>query len=403
MPTNRMPVVVEQMEKRLLLDASQLTETIDASTLPASISDRAPLVGSMTMTVTNNSGVNQTERTEVGFLISNGPLNVPSRAFGVLKAQTIVLPLNPGQSRVFKFLINIPKEKLADGTDTITAVAVEPSGAYSQSAPGPTLTVHPPIIVLSETEKVLKLPADATTGSKFTITDQVAITDGGSDPSTDPITIGIYASPDGIPADGKLMTTVKRSLIVNSGRTVTVPVAISAIPALAAGTYKIVTQVTQANGTITATDPATAPVFTLTAPTSGVHFSDSIRSQTPAYMSLPLNGAVHYLSQITFLEAITNTGTAASGEDSFKLFASNGPTFDSSAVQIGGPFVLNLGTIPHKGLRTFNVQFNTDLSRISFDGHTSVSEYLFIQIADPTGGLSTAGTASPVQLFETLG
>src|SRR5215472_14414054 len=107
MSRKRIPVVVEQLEKRLFLDASQLTETIDASTLPASISDRAPLVGSMTMTVTNNSGVQQTQRTEVGFLISNGPLNVPSRAFGVLKAQTIVLPLNPGESRVFKFSINI--------------------------------------------------------------------------------------------------------------------------------------------------------------------------------------------------------------------------------------------------------------------------------------------------------
>jgi len=398
-----MPVVIEQMEKRLFLDASQLTETIDASTLPTSVSDRVPLVGSMTMTVTNNSGANQTERTLVGFLISNGPLDVPSRAYGVLKSQTIVLPLNPGQSRTFKFSINIPKGKLADGTDTITAVAVEPGGAYSQSAPGPTLTVHPPIIALSETENILKLPANATTGSKFTITDRVAITNSGSDPSTDPLTIGIYASPDGIPADGKLMTTVKRSTTIKAGGTVTIPVAISAIPALSAGTYKIVTQVTQADGTITATDPATAPEFTLSAPTSGVHFNDSIRSQTPVYSSLPLDGAVHYLSQITFLEAITNTGTAASGEDSFKLFASNSPTFDSSAVQIGGTFTLDLGTIPHKGLRTFNVQFNTDLSGISFDGHTAVSEYLIIQITDPTGGLSTASTASPVKLFETLG
>ena len=140
----------------------------------------------MSLTVSNNSGTTQKERVEVGFLIANGALDVAGGNFGVLKSLNTLLSLPNGKSQTFNFAINIAKGKLADGVDTIYAVVVVPGNAFAQSPPGPTLTVHPPNVTLSETENILKLPDSTTTGVKFSVTDQVAITNSGTDPSTVP-------------------------------------------------------------------------------------------------------------------------------------------------------------------------------------------------------------------------
>ena len=172
------------------------------------------------------------------------------------------------------------------------------------------------------------------------------------------------------------MTAVSRTLVINPGNTLTVPVIVGGIPKLSAGSYKLVTQVTQANGTVTTTDPSTAPTITLTAPTTGISFSDTINSDTPSYTPEPLDGALEYLSSLLMSMSIKNTGTAANGEDQFSLFASSSPTFDSSAVQIGGPLSLSLGLIPHNGLRNFNIKFNTiDLNDFSVMKSTGTSSF----------------------------
>jgi len=391
-----MTACVESMERRLFLDASELSVMIDSSTLPSAVSDRAPLTGKMSLTVANNSGITQKEKVEVGFLIANGALDVVGRNYGVLKALNTLLSLGNGKSQTFNFAINIAKGKLADGVDTIYAVVVDPNNAYAQSPPGPSLTVHPPMVTLSETENVLKLPGSTTAGVKFSVTDQVAITNSGTDPSTDALKIGIYATPDGIPADGSLMTSVSRTLVISPDKTLTVPVIIGGIPKLSAGTYKLVTQVTQANGTITTTDPSSAPTITLTKPTTGINFSDTINSDTPAYVTEPLDGALESLSSLLMAMSIKNTGTAANGEDQFSLFASSNPTFDSSAVQIGGPLSLSLGLIPHNGLRNFNIKFNTiDLN--DYSGN-EIDRYVFVQITDPTGNVTTASLGKTLKV-----
>jgi hypothetical protein len=278
---------------------------------------------------------------------------------------------------------------------------VDPSNAFAQSQPGPTLTVHPPNVTLSETENILKLPDSTTTGVKFSVTDQVAITNSGTDPSTGALQIGIYATSDGIPADGSLMTSVSRTPVINPGKTLTIPVIVGGIPKLSAGTYKLVTQVTQANGTVTTTDPSTAPMITLTAPTTGISFSDTINSDTPSYTPEPLDGALEYLSSLLMSMSIKNTGTAANGEDQFSLFASSNPTFDSSAVQIGGPLSLSLGLIPHNGLRNFNIKFNTiDLN--DFSGN-EIDRYIFVQVTDPTGNVTTASLGKTLKMAGQIG
>jgi hypothetical protein len=381
-------VLIEAMESRLFLDASQLTVLLDPGSLPASHSDHAALTGNASITVTNNSGVTQKEKVVVSVLIARGTLDVAGRNFAVLKSINTNISLIDGKSQPFKFSINIAAGKIADGTFTLYGFVVDPTNAYAASLPGPSLTIRPPIITLAETENILKLPDSTTAGSNVSVTDQVTITNSGSDPSTDPLKIGLYATPDGIPAHGKLVTGVTRKVTINPGKPQPVSFTIGGIPALAVGTYKLVTQVTQADGTITTTDPSTAPTITVTTPTSGVHFNPTINTDTPAYTYEPLDGALVFMSSLTMQMSIKNTGTAASGEDQFSLFASTSPTFDSSAVQIGGPLSLDLGSIPHNGLRIFNIQFNTiDLN--DFSGN-ELDRYIFVQVTDPTGNVTMA-------------
>ena len=221
------------------------------------------------------------------------------------------------------------------------------------------------------------------------MTDDVAITNSGTDPSTTPLKIGIYLTPDGIPADGTLMTGITKKVTIDAGKTVTVPVTIAAIPTLAVGTYEFITQVTQSNGTITTTDPATAPTITLNKPTTGPEFSESfIGTPTTTYSYEPLDGALEYLSTLQLEMGIKNTGSTADGNDVFTLFASPDSTFDSSAQQVGQVTLNNLDT-PHNGLRTFLVAWNltTDLEDYS---NEDISDYIYVQVTDPTGNVTMA-------------
>ena len=382
------------MESRLFLDASQFTVTMDTGTLPAEVSDQSALKGKMSITVANNSGVDLKEKVVVGFLIAVGPLDVVNHNYGVLKSTTTTLSLANGQSKTFDFTISYGAGKILDSTYNIYAIVVDPTNAFAQAAgPAPTLKIRPPIISLSETENILKLPDSAATNAKVSVKDQVSITNSGTDPNADSLTIGIYATPDGIPAHGTLMTFIIKKVTIKPGKTVLVSMTIGGIPALGVGTYKLVTQVTQPDGTITTTDPATAPTVTVTVPTSGVHFVPSITSNTPQYVNEPLDGAVELLSFLTMDMSIKNTGTGAAGEDVFNLYASTSPTFDSSAQQIGGPLSLDLGSIPHNGIRTFIIEFGTtvDLDQYS---DVDVNRYIFVQVTDPTGNTSIASLGS---------
>ena len=326
MSKNPRPAMIEAMEQRLLFAASALTETIDSSTLPTSISDQTALKGTLVMTVSNNSGAAVTDAGSlVSFVISSTPLDPPALNFYILQEQKTNLFLADGASKVFKFTLNLnlAKGKPPDGVYNIYALVVDANSDHSQSAPGAALTVHPQNVTLSETENLLKVPDSTTAGSKFHVTDDVAITNSGTDPNSTPLKIGIYLTPDGIPADGSLMTAVTKKVTVNAGKTVTVPVTIAAIPSLAVGTYEFITQVTQSNGTITTTNPATAPTITLTKPTTGPQFSNSfIGAPTTTYTYEPLDGALEYLSTLQFEMSIKNTGSTANGNDVFTLFAS---------------------------------------------------------------------------------
>jgi len=306
-----------------------------------------------------------------------------------------VAGLADGASKVIRFVIYIPPRRLADGVDTLTALAVDPTGVHSQSAPGPTLTVHPPINVLSETETFVKLADSTATGARVRVVDRVAITNSGSDPLTDPIMIGIYITPDGVPADGAAMANVRRKVTIGAGRTLLVPVAVTTVPPLGIGTYKLVTQLTETDGTITQTDPASAPVINVTVSITGPHFSDTILTVAPMYEAEPSDGTQEFLQSIEFKMSIKNTGSLDNGGEHFSLYASTSPVFDSSAQRVGGPLPLPL-VIGKGGVRSFFIDFNLGVDLNDFSGN-EIDRYVFVQVTDSAGNVTIASDATPVK------
>ena len=247
-------------------------------------------------------------------------------------------------------------------------------------------------MTLSETETFAKLTDTVTTGEKVKPSVNVALTNSGTDPSTTPITIGVYATTDGVAADGTAITVLPpKKLVINPGKTVNVSVPLAGVPKLAAGTYTIITQVTQSDGTITTTDPGTAPTISVTAPTTGPLFSDSILSVSPQYEPVPLIGYLQAISKLDMKMSITNTGATTSGSDTLALYASPSSTFDSSAVQVG-LITLELGTINgNGGVRTFNAEFGVASDYPgNTDSNGNTSDYIFVKITDAAGNVSMA-------------
>lgn len=143
--SNRSVVVMEAMEQRMLFDASALTETIVSRTLKASVSSSLAVHATVTVRVANDSGTAQSGPFNIGVFIAAGTLNIPSRNFGVLGNKHFNnLVLANGKSKTVVVPINLKANVLAVGTDTLYAVAVDPSSAFSQSVAGGTLVVTPP-------------------------------------------------------------------------------------------------------------------------------------------------------------------------------------------------------------------------------------------------------------------
>jgi hypothetical protein len=133
--TNRPAVVMETMEQRMLFDASALTETIISKTLPASVSRGAPLTATVTIQISNDSGVTQSGPAEVGVFIADGVLSIPSGDYGILGSKHIDdLAMPTGTSKTEVVPIKLKADSLAIGTDTLFALVVDPTGAWSQSA-----------------------------------------------------------------------------------------------------------------------------------------------------------------------------------------------------------------------------------------------------------------------------
>ena len=260
-------IVMEAMEQRVLFsaDASVLTETVVSDTLPTSISNHITATGKISVNVANNSGVKQSGAIFVDVVSTTDfSLDLQSQDTFLLAAKRESINLQNGESKTFIIPVTVKKEKFEDGTFPIYAVAADREDGLSQSASsGGSFTVHPPIITLSETESFVKLPPAVVSAGKFNVTDKVVVTNSGTDPSTDKLTVNIIATPDGIAADGVVIKSFTPRPGIRPGKLAKLSFHLSKLPVITDGVYDLITQVTLNTGVSTTTDPTSAPTITV--------------------------------------------------------------------------------------------------------------------------------------------
>jgi hypothetical protein len=398
---NHRPALIEGLEQRVLFDASQLTETIINSTLPAAVSDQATLKGTVSLQLGNNSGVTQEFKGAIAVDVADKVLNIPGKNFVILRSMPAAISLKVGQIKVFKVAINIPGGKLADGNDTLFGVVTDQTNAFSQSPAGPALLVRPPNVSLSETETFKNLPASTGVNATLKAVDKIKITNTGSDPFTGLLNIALLAAPNDAVAGATSVTAVAKKFTIPANHSVAVSLNFRSEAGLSPVTYRMLSAVTQPNGTVTSSNPATAPSFTIIAPATKPNFVDTISSANGIYAPDQSDSSAQHITQLDLFMSIVNKGAVSIGSDQFTLFASTKPTFDSSAIKENSqPLQLTLDEYPGSN-NPFQIDINVPDN--GPDNGTPVNYYIFVQVTDTSGGVSMASYATPISFAGPIG
>ena len=408
-------VVIESMENRLFFDASQLSEAIVASTLPAQISDQTVAHGKVTIDVTNNSATLQKYRGVVDVATTTDSTFDPqSYSEFNLGGKNTSFNLASGVTKQYVIPVNIKKGELQDFTYGLYAFVADVSQQYSVSGPTGTLTVAPPVVTLSETQTFVKLPSTlATAGGKLGATDKIAITNSGTDASSTALTIDVYATPDGVASDGTpfLAVPLTKKIQIKAGKTANVTVKLPTFPTVTDGTYSVIAQVTQTTGTVTQSDATVAPTVVVGTATTGgggtggggtggggttTGITATVTSESTKYDPDYLQGEFQHVTEIDTNLSIVNNGTATSTGDTFELFASTSSTFDSSAFEVSTlslPVSLVAG-----GTRTLAANFGVPEDTSKENGN-DYNYYIFVEVTDTAGNTSVASYAQQIQFY----
>jgi hypothetical protein len=114
------------------------------------------------------------------------------------------------------------------------------------------LTAAPAFIALSETFVKMTIPSTAIAGSKAHAAAVLRITNNGNITTTPSTTAALFASLSGV-IDGSAtqLNSVTKPLKIRPGKAVTLSIPVKQIPAVAAGAYTVIAQVTDPNSQVT--------------------------------------------------------------------------------------------------------------------------------------------------------
>jgi hypothetical protein len=140
-----------------------------------------------------------------------------------------------------------------NGTYTLLAVVTDSTGKsavtdgqspFAYGINGASFTVSAPFIGFAEYFQQITLPGNVTSGVKTRAIVQVNVANTGNIISRGKSIVSLYLSPDGMVDDGALIRTVHMPIVLKPGanRVITVPLLF--IPAVSAGNYDLVVQVT---------------------------------------------------------------------------------------------------------------------------------------------------------------
>jgi len=172
-------------------------------------------------------------------------------------------------------------------------------------------------VSLSETETFKKLPASTHPLATLKAIDTIKITNTGTDPFTGLLKVALLASPDDTVAGATTITSLSKQYSIAPKHTVTAILKFVSEAALSPLTYRLLSAVTQPDGTVTSSNPASAPTFTIIANATVPAFVPTILSATPVYAIDSSHTSSHHLTQLDLSMSIVNNGAVSIGADQF--------------------------------------------------------------------------------------
>ena len=227
----------------------------------------------------------------------------------------------------------------------------------------------------------------------------MTITNSGSDPFGGVLNIALLAAPHDAVTGATAVSSVARKLTIPAGRSVLVSLNFRSESAIGPGTYQMISDVTQPNGTVTSTNPATAPGFTIQAPIVTPLFVDYINSAGEMYAPDTSDSSAQHITQLDLQMSIQNNGTNSLGADTFTLFASTKTTFDSSAIkETSLPLTLYI-----YALQNYPLQIDFGIPDNGPDNGTAINYYIFVQVTDTSGDVTMASYPTPISFAGPIG
>jgi len=244
------PVLLESVEKNagIPIGPTILTPTVIKETVPALTPASTKLTNaSVTIKLTNSTGTDASG--QVTFNVYAAPTttldtSVDTLVASIKKSETV----KHTKTTTLSIPIKTLPPNLIGGSFHLIVQTVDPAGSAA-GASTQIFSVAAPFISLSERVASLNLPATVTNGEKLHSTLKLIVTNGGNI-TNDDLTVDLSASSDST-LPGPSFLPVKNHTKIAPGKSISISIPIKNLPTLAAGSYFLVAQTTDANEVVT--------------------------------------------------------------------------------------------------------------------------------------------------------
>jgi len=224
-----------------------LAPSITASTLPQALVAGSAPKGAVKVKISNASGATIKGRSTVAlYATAAGTIDGSAVLLGQVARS---LTVKTGKSLIASIPIHAGAGALTPGSYILVARVTDPSGKTNDSAAGQTLTVAAPFVALSEVVSRSTIPASAAAGAKLHSAVTLTVANSGNVSTSGTTTAALFATTSGVidSTAVQIATDVTR-IRIKPGKSAHLTIRVTALPALAAGAYTIVGQITDSNG-----------------------------------------------------------------------------------------------------------------------------------------------------------
>ncbi|HZL35320.1 MAG TPA: peptidylprolyl isomerase [Tepidisphaeraceae bacterium] len=225
---------------------SAITPVVSKSSVPASVIGGKPVHGFTIIQLTNSTATTEKGLATINlYAVLNGSLDASSTVLATLKRQ---VNLKPGKTLNLRLPIKSLPATLADGTYTLLTQTIDPSGATTDAASGPTVQIAAPFVNVTPSGAAIT-PATLKLGRGGTLT--VTLTNTGNIDSSGVAAIALGLSTDG-QTQAVSLTNFNRAIKVRANHSVVLHLHFPVGKTVAVGpTYRPFVSITQDGNTAT--------------------------------------------------------------------------------------------------------------------------------------------------------